>query len=254
MKQFAVAAFVCAATFAWASDHQKWLSTDYTQWTSSEREQILNDSPWARQATAFFGTTDEDARTYPVQMPTPRDAGLGGRAVSDGSWDGGVGRIPRGGTPTLPVTVRWDSALPVREALFASHSPDNRDTEHTLAQPDKYYVIAVIGLARGRQPAPADPDGPDSDAVNQQRTPFDMTQTRQGLMNFSRLTVKGKKPIVPEDVRVDEATGRIQVFFPKSDPITMSDKEVYFTTTYGSIKVTQRFRLKDMTYKGKLEL
>lgn len=253
MKQPRVLVFVCASALCLAADHQKWISNDYTQWTPAQTAQMLAYSPWARQATAFFGTTDEDARSFPVQMPTPRDAGAGGRAVSDGKWDGGVGRIPRGGTPTLPVTVRWDSALPIREALLASHAPENRDTEHTLAEPDKYYVITVIGLARGHQVTLSNPDSTESPA-NEGRTPFDVRQTRQGLMNLSRLTPRAKKPIVPEDVRLDEASGRIQIFFPKSEPIVASDKEVFFGTTYGSIKVTQRFRLKDMMYKGKLEL
>ena len=250
MKYFGLLLVLCLPGLSVAAD-QKWIQKDYTQWTSSESQQMLSNSPWARQATAFFGTTDEDARTFPVQSPTPRDAGLGGRSVSDGSWDGGVGRIPKGGTPTLPVTVRWDSALPVREALLKTHAPDLRDTEHTLEQPDKYYVITVIGLAPGR--VPLDPDNVNN-AANQQRTPFDVTLTRQGLMNQSRLAAKNKKPIVPADVRVDEGTGLIQIFFPKTDPISLSDKEVFFSTSYGSIKVTQRFRLKEMTYKGKLEL
>jgi hypothetical protein len=58
---------------------------------------------------------------------------------------------------------------------------------------------------------------------------------------------------VPEDVRIDES-GNVRVFFPKTDAITLEDKEVVFGTAFGSIRVSQRFRLKDMVYKGKLEL
>jgi hypothetical protein len=236
-----------------ASD-QKWMEKDYTEWTPAEAQRVLQDSPWAKQAAAFFGTTDEDARDFPVQSPSPRDAGMGGRAVSDGHWDGGVGRMPSGGNPSLPVLVRWDSALPVREALFRTHASDLRDTEHTLTEPDKYYVLTVVGLVRARQQVQSGAtDFPDSGS-NQGRMAYDVTQTRQGLMNLTRLYPRNEKPIVPADVRITEATGTVQVFFPKTVPIDPKDKEVIFQITYGSIKVTQRFKLKDMMYRGKLEL
>ncbi len=215
---------------------------------------MLNDSPWSRSVPAFMGTTDEDAREYPVKTPDARSAGLGGREVSDGNWDGGVGRLPRGGNATLPVMVRWDSALPVREALLVTHSRDTRDTEHTLSAPDKYYVITIEGLVRGRQTAiAAETDSPDH-PPNGGRTPYDINQIRQGLMNFSRLFPRDKKTIVPADVRIDEQTGTVHIYFPKDVPIELGDKEVSFQSSYGSIKVTQRFKLKEMVYRGKLEL
>ncbi|MBV9265303.1 MAG: hypothetical protein JO061_03955 [Acidobacteriaceae bacterium] len=136
--------------------------------------------------------------------------------------------------PTLPVTVRWDSALPVREALVRSHSAEARDTENTLATRDKYYVLTILGLGTAGN--------------------SDKTMLRQGLLNEARLMRHGKKPIMPEDARIDEKTGTIQIFFPKTDPITLDDKEVAFGTVFGTVQVIQRFRLKDMVYKGKLEL
>lgn len=237
-----------------ASD-QKWMEKDYGEWTAAEAQRVLTDSPWAKQASAFFGTTDEDAREFPVQSPSPRDAGMGGRAVSDGHWDGGVGRMQSGGNPSLPVLVRWDSALPVREALLRTHDRDLRDTEHTLAEPDKYYVLTVVGLVSARQQRiQSDTTDFPNSASNQGRMAYDVTQTRQGLMNLTRLYPRNQKPIVPADVRITEATGTVQVFFPKTVPIEAKDKEVIFQITYGSIKVTQRFKLKDMIYRGKLEL
>lgn len=236
----------------------KWMQKNYTEWTPAQAQRVLNDSPWAHQAAAFMGTTDEDAREFPVSMPTPRDAGLGGREVNDGHWDGGVGRLPKGGNATLPVMVRWDSALPVREALVASHSKETTDTEHTLSEPEKYYVITVEGLVRGRQQPVERPD-PDSaptvdEPANGGRVPVEMNVIRQGLLNMSRLYPRDKKGIVPADVRIDEETGTVRIYFPKDEPIDLQDKEVTFQTNYGSIKVTQRFKLKEMLYHGKLEL
>jgi hypothetical protein len=77
---------------------------------------------------------------------------------------------------------------------------------------------------------------------------------RLAFLNSARLLRPGKKPLTPEDVHFDEATGTLQIFFPKSDPITLSDKVVVFRTTFGTLKVVQGFRLKDMILKGELEL
>ena len=227
MKLFVLLVWFCASAIAAGP---KWLSQDHTRWTPEQVEQILSSSPWARQTGAIFASTDEDARTYPVPLPTPHDAGLAGGVSSsngstDGHWDGGVGRLPRGGTPTLPVTLRWDSALPLRQALRI---------QGIEAPPDNAYVIGVIGLVPARQSL----------------TPG----MRQGLLNQARLMPRGKKAIAPEDVRMDEATGTLWLFFSKKDPIAIGDKEVTFGTTFGSMKVIQKFRLKDMIYRGKLEL
>jgi hypothetical protein len=254
--KFAQILAICLVPAVLTAADTKWIQKDYTQWTHAQAQRMLNDSPWARETAAFIGTTDEDAREFPVQSPTPRDAGLGGRSVSDGHWDGGVGRIPRGGNATLPVMVRWDSALPVREALVLTHAKEAGDTEHTLSEPDKYYVITIEGLVRGQQSmATTDPNADTADnPPNGGRMPVDINQVRQGLMNLSRLYPRDKKGIVPADVRVDQQTGTVRVYFPKDVPIEVQDKEVTFQTTYGSIKVTQRFKLKDMMYRGKLEL
>ncbi len=235
-----------------ASD-SKWMEKDHTQWSSAEANRVLQDSPWARQAAAFIGTLDEDAREFPVKSPTARDAGLGGRQVSDGNWDGGVGRLPRGGNPTLPVVVRWNSALPVREALLRTHSQGVQDTEHSLAEPDKFYIISVQGLVRARQDAQPEADSAEG-PPNGGRVPFDINQIRQGLMNQSRLYPKNQKGIIPEDISINDATGEVLIYFPKTVPLDLKDKEVTFQTSYGSVKVTQRFKLKDMLYHGKLEL
>ena len=239
---------------------QKWQQKNYGDWTPAETDRILGDSPWAKQGTAFFGSTDEDARTFPVPLPTPQQAGLGGpsqtQASTDGRWDGGVGRMPKGGTPTLPLTIRWDSAIPVRQALLLTHDKESRDTEGSLGKPEKDYVITILGLIPGKNAVPreTDPFNDTPAAPVEPKPQIDIMRTRQGLLAAARLTPKGKPAIHPEDVQVDEATGAVSIFFPKRDPITAADKEVDFETQFGSMKVSQRFRLKDMIYKGKLEL
>ena len=74
-------------------------------------------------------------------------------------------------------------------------------------------------------------------------------------MASTKLLVKGRsRPIEPDDVTLDENTGAIHFFFPRKDPITLNDKEVTLASQFGSMRVLEKFRLKDMTEKGKLEL
>ena len=85
-----------------------------------------------------------------------------------------------------------------------------------------------------------------------------MAQNREemleGLMRASLLVPRNKPPIQPEDIKLDASTGAIHLFFPRSDPLTLREKEVIFATRFGSLTIRKSFRLKDMTYKGKLEL
>jgi hypothetical protein len=77
---------------------------------------------------------------------------------------------------------------------------------------------------------------------------------RQELMGSAKLYVKGHAPIVPEDVTLNEKTGAIHFFFPRTTPITLSDGDVRFSVQFGSMQVVEKFRLKDMAEKGALEL
>jgi hypothetical protein len=73
-------------------------------------------------------------------------------------------------------------------------------------------------------------------------------------MSHSTLKVPGKALILAEDAKVDTATGVAHLYFPRTTPITASDKEVIFSTRFGSLAVAKRFRLSEMTYHGRLEL
>jgi len=73
-------------------------------------------------------------------------------------------------------------------------------------------------------------------------------------MTSSSLRIPGKKLILPEDVKFDPETGALHLYFPRTAPIQISDKEVAFVTRFGSLYVEKHFRLKEMTYKGALDL
>lgn len=231
-------------------------------WSAKDVRSILTDSPWAKQGNAKFPEVIERDESAGSAQADPNAAGVGSRAGMPlpggkiGRWDGGVGRDP-GGLPTLPVLVRWDSALPVREALVHSGKADE-----SLARSSTDYVITILGLWPGEKTKPEEEDEnevlgnvpmPPKHTV-QQPVPQGAGHMRQGLIASTRLILDGQPAIVPEDVMLDKKTGAIHVFFSRNHPITLSDKEVTVATQFGPMHVIEKFRLKDMTVKGKLEL
>ncbi|MDQ2712477.1 MAG: hypothetical protein M3Y24_09665 [Acidobacteriota bacterium] len=214
----------------WAS--QPWKAGSAANWTAGDAQRVLNDSPWAQSAAASFGATGEEDEPPPGPSIDVPQAGMAGpHGASDGRWDGGVGRRPRGGPPVFNVVVRWDSSLPVRQALDRTHTPSVYKPE----QIPKDYIITVLGLV------PASPGSNPSEML-------------AGVMRYSRIWPKDKPPIGPDDAKLDEATGALHLFFSRKRKIEPNDKEVTFQTRFGSLSIVKRFRLKDMLYNGQLEL
>ena len=238
-----------AASFVLAAD--PWSHKDAAKWTEKEIQRVLSDSPWAHQAGAVFSLAAEDPPpAAPAPMPPAAQAGLGVPNNSGVRWDGGVGRS-RGADPTLNVLVRWDSALPVREAL--SRSGGDSQQPYVAEHAAKDYIISIVGLVpagRYRSVGRTESESRSDDTIDA-RNPEEMLE---GLMAASRLIPKEKAAISPEDAKLDGRTGTLYVFFPRTEPIAINDKEVTFTTRFGALTIQQRFRLKDMSYQGKLEL
>ena len=152
-----------------------------------------------------------------------------------GGDDGDMG--PRGSEmPSFKVVVRWESALPVKEAL--ARQANQQAAEAAAEHAGKDYVIAVIGLR------PHDSRSPERDP----------DQMRSRLLDATLLTPKGRDPIAPKDIQVDANSDVIRFIFPASAQISLDDKEVRFQTHMGPMKLEQKFHPKEMTMKGKLAI
>jgi hypothetical protein len=217
----ALLAFGAAAGPPW-----KGKNPDPSKWSPGEVEQILSNSPWSQTANAVFPDTGDDEPVSVYALPGAAQAGMAGpKGATDGHWDGGVAKnTGRGQVPTLAVLVRWDSAAPVRQALAMSH-------ENAPGESSRDYVIAVLGLVSAGKDQPL-----------------------EGLMSHSSLKVPGKAPITADDAKFDGKTGAVHLYFPRSSAITASDKDVVFTTRFGSLAVVKKFHLAEMVYHGRLEL
>ena len=238
---------LAVGALAFAASQQPWKSAEPAQWTSHDIDRVLNDSPWAQSTGATFALAQDntpppspDIDKPQAGMPSPRNA------ATDGRWDGGVGRVNRNGPPTLNVTVRWESALPVRLALQRTETP----SPFTPAQLQKDYIITITGLVPANRYGPAQLDQQSGDGLDASNP----EQMLEGVLRYSRLYPRGKHPILPDDAKLDNKTGILRIFFPRTVPLTIKDKEVAFETRFGSLSILRPFRLKDMLFQGNLEL
>jgi hypothetical protein len=180
---------------------------------------------------------DED---QPVAPPdTGNDTGKIGAPKTH--WDGEIGRNRMGSLATIPVTVRWESALPVRLAEKASITPLNS------------YVISLVGIvpanrynAVGKAETSSSSDG----SVD----PKNPEEVLEAFMAYSRIVQKGVRDIEPEDAKLDPSTGTVRIFFPRSRVIDPEQKEILFVTHFGNLNVRVKFRVSTMKYHGAIEL
>ena len=217
-----------------------WNTKAPADWSEKEVERILTRSPWTRAATSEFNPRAmrrEGGGMRPPEGGPP----TGEREGGPGPGAGGPGGGGPMGPPEFDARVRWESALPVREAL----------KEKLPKEYYGYYVIAVHGLPQMRRPPMRREGGPN----------IDPDQMRKRMMERMKentlLAFKGRDALKPE--RVETATaGESSIFlffFPRGEaPIAPADKELTFSTVFGPMEVKAAFPLKEMVYRGKLEL
>ena len=128
-----------------------------------------------------------------------------------------------GSAPSMTVTVRWLSAMPVQQAMAKKlHRPA------PPAEPAPAYFIGVFGL-------PARMSGARDDF-------------KQMLQKATTLKIKGREPVNPESIEVGPAEGGTAAIFRFSnqEPISADDKEVEFLSRVGQIEIKTKFKTKDM--------
>jgi hypothetical protein len=248
-KQAAVLPLLLAFGLLGAGSGAPW-DKDSAPWTDRDAQLVLATSPWAQTVNAVMADPRDEMENYSAPLPGAERAGMAGQTnptSTGGRWDGPVGRNRMGSLPSLPVVVRWDSALPIREAL--RHSTGTPDSDVSPAD----YVLTVTGLIPGGRYRSAGHTeaSSNSDSSSDARNP---EQILEAFMSFSRLLPRGAAPIAPRNVRLDSASGAIHIFFPRTHPIGANAKEVMFLTRFGGLTVRAKFHVRDMRYHGKLTL
>jgi hypothetical protein len=198
-----------------------WETKPFLDWSDKEAEKILNDSPWATVI----------AVPLPNTGPVPSgDIGEGGRGRGGGGDSFGPG--PR----RVRITISWRSALPLKQAVVRQqvglHGTLPPEGQAALAMDDELYVVGVQGL------------------------PPQFARGGSGNMIESFLRREGKPPIPAQQAGSQMTRGGalLMIGFPRTDPITLDDREVEFEMKLDQLSIKKKFKLKDLVYGGKLAL
>ncbi len=201
-----------------------WEAKSYTEWSEKEVEEMLSDSPWARRLS--------------VVVPIPPRASEDNLAGRGGGADDGGGRGGRGGfpvpSPQLKLVITWRSAQPVRQALIRlpnGATSANVDQVPLLERP-AYYTITLAGVP----------------------TRYTRATATAATTTFLRPGKKAPIALAQGGMQAGGATLTLVFAFPRTDPITLDDKDVEFVTTLGTIEIKKKFNLKDLVFNGELEL
>lgn len=239
-----------------------WDKKKYPEWSDKEVRQMVTNSPWARRVEIPLGTgMSGGGRGGRGGGRSSRGGGGGGFGAdsSDGGFAGGGGGAgepgggfggPGGGgigaegggggpAPTLSLIVRWQSALPIRQAIvksrFGAEAATSQEAAKVLAGEQQYYMVVISGLP--------------------QRFLQGMPPAR--LKTAGALKLGKSESIEAADVRVNTSPPLVDLLllFPRTRLIKPEDKEVELVLTgLGSLDVRKKFRLKEMMFEGKLEL
>ena len=257
MHQKRVVGMLCAgaacAVVLLASE--PWKNKDSAEWTDDDINKVLTDSPWAKEKTVSPQRPMSNGRGM------GRRGGMGGGGYGypgggggypggGGGYPGGGGGYPGGGGgESMNLTIRWDSALPVQQALKRQGAASADEAKKVADATEKYYVIAVFGFHMPSTRSRYD-NGDDSDRDRDSS----QDRLRTQLLDAAQLEPKGGRALYAQDVQVEGGGSEIHFLFPRNPGIASSTKEVDFVLQIRGIKVEHKFHFSDMQYQGQLAL
>jgi len=211
---FLLARRCCAANGFWDLQDPK-------SWTDAERAELLTKSPWSKPAAVKF------------------EAGAG--MMTSGGETAHMSRRGRYSTDTgvteapgkYQTIVRWESALPIREA--------NRNVSKD--DPAANYILGLVG------------DIPMLGAMSDDESQSEYEHRLENLKQYTKLEKKGEPIYLSKTgYRGKGADGVALFYFVRKDLITLEDRTVTFSTKLGPVEIKAKFTTHDMLYRGKLEL
>ncbi len=241
---------------AWAfASKEFWEAKPASEWNSEEIDRMLTKSPWAKDASVSDGQgLGNGGRSRSGGIGFPGSGGGIGFPGGGVGFPGGGGRqgggYPGGGNDggreRITATVRWESALPIQEALRIGAADEKPNPEF-----EKYYVIALIGDLSANNGRRRSSDTSDDDDDNRTRSDRRIDELKES----ARLERKDG-PIALEKVEEGSRVGSrgpgVYFYFDRKADVSMDDKLVNFSTKLGRMEVKAKFTMKEMLYHGKL--
>jgi hypothetical protein len=234
-------AFVLPLTMALFAAEPTWKGKQVADWTQDDAMQVLTDSPWVKTVTPVMSrpaNNGQPGRRSGIGLGGGRRGGYGypgggGYPSGGGGYPGGsqTGRTDTGSTQAPTLKLRWESALPIREAELKT-----RDTAAPTLD-EAHYAIAVYGV-----PSRMANGDPKELAVH--------------FKDHAAIKRDGKKDLKPSSVEVlQRDDGPVIVYlFPRSREITKGDRRLEFDAKIGLMELDESFFVEDMVFQDKLEL
>lgn len=238
-----------------------WERKIFPKWSERDVERMLTDSPWARTVGVEIKLRPRNGSPLASafsDVGLPRGTGWPrpGIGLPGGlGWPGGGSQVPTsrpapgqgGGAPPMVtrgeayLTIRWSSALPIRQAMLLDTHGSLReapaDEVEALRSVPKEFVVEVFGIPG-------------------QVIQTDRRRMEELLVETSQLTLPGRRPISATEAHapIHGQYRFLTLRFPKDEPITVDNKEVEFFASAGPFEIKEKFKLKEMVYGGRLEL
>jgi hypothetical protein len=200
----------------------------FPNWSREFADKLLTDSPWVRQLNVPFRLAKhEEAADKPVhairaRSPQTTVRGQGARAEAY-------------------LTLRWSSALPIRQALaiveFGRAGLDSPRAVELLNCNEPSHILEIFGFpttvfSRGAK------------------------YLEEELLRTAILEVDQRSSAAPSSVRVPEYGMHLAATlrFPRFADLTANEGVLQFSAAAGPLRIAQKFKLKEMVYEGRLEL
>jgi hypothetical protein len=228
-----------------------WERRPFPNWTKDDIDRLLTDSPWAKQVAVSFELQPQGdhLRSDFAQIQLPGTVGL--PRVPGIGWPGGDGRTRRpttdgGGQPSsvrseVYLTVRWSSALPMRQAMalerFGRDGLDHSKAVELLENDPEDYTLEIFGFPATMWFEKA-------------------KQLEEDLIRSARLWADGSGAIRARSAHVPGHGSHLsaELLFPRSEAITVESGVLDFRAAAGPLKFETKFKPKSMMYEGRFEL
>jgi hypothetical protein len=243
-------ATACSPVCSLSATDEFWATRSPEQWSGQEIKQIATSSPWAKTVNVHL-----PANTLPSSVSGP--PGGGGyqdpRATQqDDNEASGV---------MSHVLVRWDSALPVSEACSRGSNTD----KDLFSCASKLFSLSVLGrkFEEMRQDFyilsltnyPITQRGKDAIQHSDTGNAALERMCRQ-MQQTTYLKPKSRPAFRPDHIVAlpwDQAL-LLLVFFPRTEDLSLDDREVAFQSINGIVELKATFDLQKMRFQGKLSL
>lgn len=233
---------------------RNWDREAFPDWSAEYVDKVLTDSPWARPLTVPFRFSAPARRplvaTGFAQIGEPLGFPKGWPGGNTGASPTRTPRIDDGNAPPVQteiyLTTRWASALPVRRAMallqFGRGGLSSPQAEALLRGGEAEHVIEIAGFPAGM-------------------VPQGVRRLEAELLASATLAVKGRKPVQASAVSVPEHGNHLiaTIRFPRMENLLDDGGFIALSAAAGppgisQMDIRQRFKLRDMYYKGRLEL